>query len=337
MAALFAACVNDDFETISKQQNAASDGRPTVSDVKLEFAQAEDPATRVIFDGKYHWQSNDTIGALLMDNVITLDENSSWLEKYGLVGYIHTSYPFTYNSTEDTWGCNTKMLEGNYFFAYPWESYDGQRQVTHSLLNQSQEGIGANVVAESYAKNQFFIGYSRIMAGAEAKDVLNTVEMVSTLGAIQLRITNTGTQTYHINKVVLSGHDDVASVLTFDPTDRNDGKNTLNMPATTELPLVVDDQGAAMPNTFFTDVVIGGFDRRLAEQKALNEAFGEVMEFVKANVEAVTDAETANEVSAKLQGLNHVGNSRIYASRMLDNRCKAIGLKLNKEKRYEAA
>ena len=226
MAALFAACVNDDFETISKQQNAASDGRPTVSDVKLEFAQAEDPATRVIFDGKYHWQSNDTIGALLMDNVITLDENSSWLEKYGLVGYIHTSYPFTYNSTEDTWGCNTKMLEGNYFFAYPWESYDGQRQVTHSLLNQSQEGIGANVVAESYAKNQFFIGYSRIMAGAEAKDVLNTVEMVSTLGAIQLRITNTGTQTYHINKVVLSGHDDVASVLTFDPTDAQYGTTT---------------------------------------------------------------------------------------------------------------
>lgn len=127
-------------------------------------------------------------------------------------------------------------------------------------------------------------------------------------------------------------------VITFDPTDRNDGKNTLNMPATTELPLVVDDQGAAMPNTFFTDVVIGGFERRLAEQKALNEAFGEIMEFVKANVEAVTDADTANEVSAKLQGLNHVGNSRIYASQMLRNRCNELGLKLNKEaKRYEAA
>lgn len=223
MAALFAACVNDDFETISKQQDAASDGRPTVSGVKLEFAKAEDPATRVIFDGKYHWQSNDTIGALLMDNVNTLDENKSWLEKYNLVEYIHTSYPFTYNATEDTWGCNTKMLEGNYFFAYPWENYNGQRQVKHSLLNQSQNGIGANVVAESYANNQFFIGYSRIMAGAEAKDVLNTVEMVSTLGAIQLRITNTGTQTRHINKVVLSGHNDVASVLTFDPTDAQYG------------------------------------------------------------------------------------------------------------------
>lgn len=219
MAALFAACVNDDFETISKQQNTASDGRPTVSSVKLEFAQAEDPATRVIFDGKYHWQTNDTIGALLMDNVKELGEDKSWLEKYGLVEYIHTSYPFTYNTTDKTWGCNTKMLEGNYFFAYPWENYGGQRKVMHSLQNQSQDGIGANVVAESYAKNQFFIGYSRIMAGTEAEDVLNTVDMVSTLGAIQLRITNTGTQTRHINKVVLSGHKDVASVLTFDPTN----------------------------------------------------------------------------------------------------------------------
>ena len=219
MAALFAACVNDDFETISKQQNAANDGRPTVSDVKIEFAQAEDPATRVIFDGRYHWQTNDTIGALLMDNVKELGENKSWLEKYGLVEYIHTSYPFTYSTADQTWGCNTKMLEGNYFFAYPWESYDGQRQVRHSLMNQSQNGIGGNVVAESYADNQFFVGYSRIMAGAEAKDVLNTVDMISTLGAIQLRITNTGTQTRHINKVVLSGHDDVASVLTINPTN----------------------------------------------------------------------------------------------------------------------
>ena len=127
-------------------------------------------------------------------------------------------------------------------------------------------------------------------------------------------------------------------VITFDPTDKNDGKNTINMPAQVELPVVVDDKGAALPNTFFADVVIGGFERRLAEQKALNEAFGEIMEFVKANVEAVTDAGTANEVLVKLQGLNHVGNSRLYASQMLNSRCKAIGLKLNKDtKCYEAS
>ena len=219
MAALFAACVNDDFETIGQQGNVANDGRPVAGDVKLNFTQAG-ADTRLAFGSNgYAWEADDEIGALLMDNVLTLDEKASWLEKYQLVDKIHTSYRFYYDSENKEWKADAKMLEGNYFFAYPWEDYDGRREVAHSLINQEQDGIGGNVVAESYADNQFFIGYSQIKAGTGTNEVLdNSVEMVPLLGAIQLRITNTGTQTYHINKVVLSGHSALASVLTFDPT-----------------------------------------------------------------------------------------------------------------------
>ena len=223
MAALFAACVNDDFETIGQQENVINDGRPVVSDVKLKFTQVG-ADTRLVYEGQgkgYAWQANDTIGALLMDNVVAEkpeQENLTWLEKYQLVDDIHTSYPFTYSTAGETWGCNTKMLEGNYFFAYPWEDYKGERRVKHSLTNQTQQGVGAEVRAESYAENQFFIGYSQIMAGTSDKDVLSEVTMVPVLGAIQLQIVNTGTQTYHINKVVLKG-DQLHSTLTFDPTN----------------------------------------------------------------------------------------------------------------------
>lgn len=219
MAALFAACVNDDFETISKGQNTANDGRPVVSDVKLVF---EDPEaeTRLVFDSNrgYGWEANDTIGALLMDNVKA--HEGTWLEKYELIDDIHTSYPFTYNRTDRSWGCNTKMLEGNYFFAYPWEDYDGKRRVAHSLTNQQQNGVTEAQKYVSYAENQFFIGYAQIKAGTSDKDVLtgNTVTMVPVLGAIQLQISNTGTKPYHINKVVLKG-EGLSSTMTFDPTD----------------------------------------------------------------------------------------------------------------------
>lgn len=217
LVASLAACTNDDF-SFDKQQNVANDGRPTVSDVKLNFV-GDNAETRLAF-GKngYAWEANDTIGALLMDNVADLDDDKTWLEKYTLTKYIHTSYPFTYSTADKTWGCNTKMLEGNYFFAFPWESYDGNRQVRHSLTKQEQKGVKGNVVAEAYAKNQFFIGYSQIKAGTNAKDALTDVEMTSLLGAIQLRIVNTGTQTYHINKVVLRGTN-IKSELTFDPTN----------------------------------------------------------------------------------------------------------------------
>ena len=241
MAALFAACVNDDFETIGQQGNVANDGRPVAGDVKLNFTQAG-ADTRLAFGANgYAWEADDEIGALLMDNVLTLDEKASWLEKYQLVNNIHTSYRFYYDSENKEWKADAKMLEGNYFFAYPWEDYDGRREVAHSLINQEQDGIGGNVVAESYADNQFFIGYSQIKAGTGTNEVLdNSVEMVPLLGAIQLRITNTGTQTYHINKVVLSGHKDLASVLTFDPTDAayvnpDDANKNWNL-VNTELP-----------------------------------------------------------------------------------------------------
>lgn len=217
LVASFAACSNEDL--FEAPQNVAKDGRPTVSDVKLNFTGDAD--TRLTFGSTgYAWESTDVIGALLMDevNMVDLSNPKSWIEKYTLTPYIHTSYPFTYNTEDKTWGCNAKMLEGNYFFAFPWESYDGNRQVTHSITGQQQNGVKGSVVAESYAKNQFFVGYSQIKAGKDAKDVLNDVEMTPILGAIRLDIVNTGTQTYHIQKIVLKGAQ-LASVLTVDPTD----------------------------------------------------------------------------------------------------------------------
>ena len=225
MAALFAACVNDDFETIGQQDNAVNDGRPVVGNVELNFTKGG-ADTRLIYDHGYAWEATDEIGALLMDNVITdkpETESLTWLEKYGLIDKIHTSYRFTYDVDNKVWGCDAKMLEGNYFFAYPWESYNGERRVKHSLTNQTQEGVSAEVRAKSYADNQFFIGYSQIMAGTEDTEVLDSsVEMVPVLGAIQLKIVNTGTQTRHINKVVLKGAG-LKSTLTFDPTDAEYG------------------------------------------------------------------------------------------------------------------
>lgn len=216
LMASFAACTNE--EIVSDVQQNVATGRPTVDNVKLTFGENVD--SRLIYNKGWKWEATDKIGALLMDaptdkwHVI----NTPWAEKYELSHHIHTSYPFSYNSEEGTWGTPGKMLEGNYFFAFPWESYEGQRQVAHSLINQKQTGVTADVRAESYADNQFFIGYDRIVAGTQDAEALDNVSMTSILGAIELRLVNTGTQTYNINKVVLSG-DKLASQLTFDPKD----------------------------------------------------------------------------------------------------------------------
>jgi len=226
LMASFAACTNE--EIVSDVQQNVATGRPTVENVKLTFGENVD--SRLVYNKGYKWESTDVIGALLMDTPNGLPfttegwTKATWNEKYTLSSVIHTSYPFTYNKEDKTWGCDAKMLEGNYFFAFPWESYDGNRQVAHSLIAQEQVGVAAEVRAESYANNQFFIGYDRIVAGTHATEALNNVEMTPVLGAIQLQIVNTGTQDYHINKVVLKG-EDLGSVLTFDPMNAVYDKN----------------------------------------------------------------------------------------------------------------
>jgi len=210
LVAMMASCTNDELVPMTPQD--AATGRPTVDNVTLNFGQTG-AETRLGYnkDG-YFWHASDTIGALLMDE---FKGAGDWYDKYALVDYIHTSFPFTYSN--GVWGCNTKMLEGNYFFAYPWEDYDGNRKVMHSMLKQEQDGVKGEVVAKSLAANQFFVGYSQIKAGTQSAEALDEVRMTPILGAIQLRITNTGTQAYHINKIVLQGGG-LSSAVTIDPT-----------------------------------------------------------------------------------------------------------------------
>lgn len=125
-------------------------------------------------------------------------------------------------------------------------------------------------------------------------------------------------------------------VITFDPTDRNDGKNTIYMPPVNELPVTVDPNGIALPNAYISENIIAAFVRRIEAQKALNEDFTAIMEVIGAIIDGVTDAETANDACNKIINLQHVGNSKLMGALKLKEKAKYLGLKINKEAgRYE--
>lgn len=228
LVASFASCTNDDI--VEVQQGIANNAnRPTVENVKLNFV-GEDADSRLIYNGKYAWESTDKIGALLMSNPRTTtlaDVEDKWRQAYEFVNYISTSYPFAYDTEEKVWGNDAKMLEGDYFFAHPWTDYDGERYFKHSLKHQEQTGVGSQTVAKSFADNQLFVGYSQIKKGTEAVDALTDVTMTPVLGGIQFRIINNGSKTYHINKIVVEGAD-VSTELTLDPTSGESEFNYAN-------------------------------------------------------------------------------------------------------------
>ena len=235
LLSLFAACTNDDF--VSYEQGGQSGDaakRPTV-DVTLNVLEGNGADTRLSFipgeDKGYQWQTNDTIGALLMDKVIANDgtkdirphddiekwEKMAWTSRYELVDYINTNYPFVRQS-DGSWVTNAKMLEGNYFFTFPFAAYNGNREAIHSIGEQVQDGTSTASLQEAYAKNQFFIGYARIHAGTEGGDVMSAdLEMTPVLGAVAVKIKNTGTQDFTVKKIVLQSGG-FSTLIKVDPT-----------------------------------------------------------------------------------------------------------------------
>ena len=242
LLSLFAACTNDDF--VSYEQGAQSGDaamRPTV-DVTLNVLKSNGADTRLAydFDEGYQWEEGkDVIGALLMDKVIAKKggqdfrphdgieawEEMPWVDRYALVDYVNTDYPFTLQENGE-WKTDAKMLEGNYFFTFPFASYNGNREAIHSIGEQVQDGVTNASLAEAYAKNNFFIGFSRIHAGTEGEEVISSdLEMTPVLGALGVELINTGNQDFTVKKIILQS-DAFHTLIKVNPTDANyDGEN----------------------------------------------------------------------------------------------------------------
>ena len=240
LLSLFAACTNDDF--VSYEQGAQSGDaalRPTV-DVTLNVSKSTGADTRLAydFDEGYQWEKGeDVIGALLMDKVIAKDgegndirphddieawEEMPWVKRYALTDYINTDYPFTLQENGE-WKTDAKMLEGNYFFTFPFASYNGNREAIHSIGEQVQDGVTRESLAEAYAKNNFFIGFSRIHAGTQGEEVISSdLEMTPVLGALGVELINTGNQDFTVKKIILQSNA-FHTLIKVNPTKANYG------------------------------------------------------------------------------------------------------------------
>lgn len=227
----FAACTNEDFESMNGQPEIGGDQRPLV-EVKLDF-QKGDANTRVDYDGtKYSWESTDSIGAFLMDEIASSNrpfgstaeawKKETWLEHYKLVNYIHTDYPFSWSTTENAWVAPSKLQEGNYFFAAPYETYNGERQLVHYIDGQTQTGGSVESMNEAISKNQYFIGYAQVKAGTGNKEALKSVIMTPVLAPVKVTLRNIGTLAKDVEKIIIRGTN-VATALTVNPTDAQYG------------------------------------------------------------------------------------------------------------------
>lgn len=126
-------------------------------------------------------------------------------------------------------------------------------------------------------------------------------------------------------------------MITFDPSDRNDGKNTCNLPSQIELPLVVDASGNGLKNTFLTDHVINPYIANLESRRQTSLKYEALLKEVKEQIDLITDEVSANDFIDRIDAFEHTGNSKAVSGKMLADKAKSLHLKLNKAKRYERA
>lgn len=131
----------------------------------------------------------------------------------------------------------------------------------------------------------------------------------------------------------------VKCTITFDPTNRNDGKNTCNLPSVMEVPTNLDAKGNPIAkNDFITNQVINPYLSMLSAKKAESKKYDKVMAEIKEEIELITDETSANDFVSRIDAFEHVGSSKAMAGQLLNAKVKSLGLKFNKEiKKYEAA
>lgn len=120
--------------------------------------------------------------------------------------------------------------------------------------------------------------------------------------------------------------------VTFDPTSRNDGKNTCNLPGVMFVPCILDKNGnPTAKNDFISTKVIMPYLNMLQVKKEERARYDKVIEEIKDNIEMITDAQSANDFASRINNFEHVGSSLSMARRLFSAKVNALGLIFDKE------
>lgn len=131
----------------------------------------------------------------------------------------------------------------------------------------------------------------------------------------------------------------VKRTITFDPTNRNDGKNTCYMPAVMDIPTVLDRNGkATAKNDFIQSQVIAPYLNMLAVKQKERQEYDKLITEIELGVEQITDAQSAQFFSEHIGDYKHIGSSLSKARSLFAAKIKSLGITYDKEsKTYVAA
>lgn len=126
--------------------------------------------------------------------------------------------------------------------------------------------------------------------------------------------------------------------ISWSPTEKFYAKNTCNLDPMVKIPVIIDGQGNIIGQNNFLTRVFDSYRDYLKVQQSKKEEYEALLDVIRENVELITDADTANEVTGNVLKLAHFWDTKVRAGMMINERCSGLGLKFNKlSKQYEYA
>lgn len=127
--------------------------------------------------------------------------------------------------------------------------------------------------------------------------------------------------------------------ITFDPTSRNDGKNTCQLPGIMNIPTILDRNGnVTAANDFIDKQIIAKYNAMIAVKEKKIAEYNDVLSQLKDNIALICDAQSANMfVKDNIKEYAKHGSSIVLQARdLFGKKVKELKLVYNKEtKEYE--
>ena len=126
--------------------------------------------------------------------------------------------------------------------------------------------------------------------------------------------------------------------ISWTPQEKFYAKNTCNLPPMQEIPVIIDEQGKIIGHNDFMSNIFENYDNYLKQESNTRKEYDELISEIEGEVACISDAEQANSYVLSMKDKKQIWDSNAHAKSLITDRCKELGLKLNKTtKKYEAA
>lgn len=258
-----------------------------------------------------------------LDDSIGIVQVTSWQEILNLLNYQKNDLKEFETIVVDTIG---KMID--FIIAYRCNGRNPQIQDWGTINNDfkwftsSLSQLDKNIVFVAHRDTRKEGDSTVYIPALREKNYNNIVTDLDLLGYLEMRNEN-GQQ---------------IRTITFDPTSRNDGKNTCQLPGCLQIPSILDAEGQpTAPNDFIEKNILSRYQAMIEQKEEKVKEYNKLLEEVKTSVEQITDAQGANFFVSHINDYANYGNSIILHARdLFIKKVAALKLKYNKEsKEYE--